>query len=83
MCCIFCHKNVVITTNPRTQARKGLISYYETNGTIFKKKHVDVDHMFIAKKFAKKNEQFNETNRRKTSCKKKGNITRRSILKFL
>jgi hypothetical protein len=34
MCCILCHKNAIIATNPRTQARKGLISYYKTNGII-------------------------------------------------
>jgi hypothetical protein len=31
VCCILCHKNLVTATNPRTQARKGLISYYKTN----------------------------------------------------
>jgi hypothetical protein len=34
MCCILCHKNLMFTTNPRTQARKKLISYYKTNGII-------------------------------------------------
>ncbi len=38
--------------NPKTKARK-LIFYYKTNGIIFLKKHVDVVHMFIAKKFEK------------------------------
>jgi hypothetical protein len=33
--------------NPRTQARKGLISYYKTNGITTIKKYVDVDHFFI------------------------------------
>jgi hypothetical protein len=33
--------------------RKGLISYYKTNGMIFRK-HVDVKHAFIAKRFEEK-----------------------------
>ncbi len=32
MCCILCHDNPINATNPRTQFRKGLISYYKTNG---------------------------------------------------
>jgi hypothetical protein len=49
MCCILCYQNLVIGINPRTQVRKGLISYYKTNGIIYLKKHVDVNHFFIAK----------------------------------
>jgi hypothetical protein len=50
MHCIFCYQNMVIGINPRTQARKGLISYYKTNITTFFKKHVDADHFFNCKK---------------------------------
>jgi hypothetical protein len=32
MCCIFYYQNLVIKINQRTQVRKGLISYYKTNG---------------------------------------------------
>jgi hypothetical protein len=39
--------------NPRTQARKGLISYYKTNGITSLKKHVDVNHFLIYKKIEK------------------------------
>ncbi len=35
MCYIFCHDNVVNATNRRTQFKKGLISYYKTNGITF------------------------------------------------
>ncbi len=31
MCCVVCHKNPIIATNPRTQARKGLNFYYKMN----------------------------------------------------
>jgi hypothetical protein len=81
MCCILCHKNAVIAMNPRTQARKGLTIYYKTNGITFFKKHVDVVHMFIAKKFEKKmNNLVKQT--KEIHLPKKGNIIRRSIFKF-
>jgi hypothetical protein len=35
MCCILYYKKLVIGINPRTQARKGLISHYKTNGITF------------------------------------------------
>jgi len=38
-------------SNPRTQARKGLISYYKTNGITSLKEHVHVNHYFISQKF--------------------------------
>jgi hypothetical protein len=30
--CIFYYKNPIIKKNPRTRVKKGLISYYKTNG---------------------------------------------------
>jgi hypothetical protein len=36
--CIFCYQEPVIGINLKTQARKGLISYYKTNGITFLKK---------------------------------------------
>jgi hypothetical protein len=37
-------------SNPRTHARKGLISYYQTNGMTSLEKHVDDDHFLIYQK---------------------------------
>jgi len=37
-------------SNPRTQARKGLITYYKMNGITSLKKHVDANHYLISKK---------------------------------
>jgi hypothetical protein len=54
MRCILCCQNLVIGINPITQMRKGLISYYETNGITSFKKHTDIDHSFIATMFVKK-----------------------------
>ncbi len=41
MRCILCYQEFVIGINSRTQARKGLISYYKTNGITSLLKHVD------------------------------------------
>jgi hypothetical protein len=35
MRCILCFDSLVNATNPRTQSRKGLISYYKINGITF------------------------------------------------
>jgi hypothetical protein len=35
MCCILCHDNPINATNPRIQFRRGLMSYYKTNGIKF------------------------------------------------
>jgi hypothetical protein len=32
MCCILCHNNPILNVNPKTQARKRLITYNTTNG---------------------------------------------------
>ncbi len=48
---IFYYQNLVVGINPRVQTRKGLISYYKTNGITSLRKHVDVDHFFIAQMF--------------------------------
>jgi hypothetical protein len=48
---ILCYQYPVIGINPKIQARKGVISYYKTNGITSFKKHVDVDHYFIAQMF--------------------------------
>jgi hypothetical protein len=61
---IFCHKNSIDATNPRTQFKRGIISYYKTNGITILKKHVNVDHGPIAKIFEEE-EQFIERKRRK------------------
>jgi hypothetical protein len=53
MQCIFCYKNPITTTNLRTQVKKRLIFYYKTNGITTLQKHVDVDHIVIAKRIEK------------------------------
>jgi len=42
---------LIIGINPKTQARKRLLSYYKTNGIFSFKKDVDADHFFIAQMF--------------------------------
>ncbi len=55
MSCILCYQNSIIRINPRTQMRKGLISYYKTNGITSFKKHVDENHSLIAQMFEEVN----------------------------
>ncbi len=50
MRCHLCYKTLVLY-NPRIKLRKGLISYYKTNGKLALKKHMDVKHGLLAKKF--------------------------------
>jgi hypothetical protein len=54
MHCILCYQELVIAINSRIQARKGLISCCKTNGITSLKKHVDVEHLIIAKMFEEK-----------------------------
>ncbi len=49
---ILCYQNVVIGINLKTQMKKGLISYYKTNGITFLKKHVQI--IFLLYKVLKK-----------------------------
>jgi hypothetical protein len=62
MRCFFCYLKVVEVCNKRTSARKGLISYYKTNGITPLKNHVDAYHVVLNKKSDKKGEQFFERN---------------------
>ncbi len=52
--CILCYDNAINIFNPRIKEKKRLIMYHKTYGIIAFKKHVDVDHYIIAKKFEKK-----------------------------
>jgi hypothetical protein len=42
--CIICHSNPIFNVNPKTQARKGLITYNTTNGIATIQKHVNSNH---------------------------------------
>jgi hypothetical protein len=43
--CILCYNIPINASNLRTQARKGLISHYNTNGITSLKKHVNAKHV--------------------------------------
>jgi hypothetical protein len=49
MRCHLCYKTPMLY-NPRIKLRKGLISYYHTNGILALKKHMYVKHGLLAKK---------------------------------
>ncbi len=82
MHCIICYQELVIGINSRTQARKGLISYYKTNGITSLKKHVDVEHTIIAKKFKEEVNSLLKGRKEKQSTKKKTIMFGGSISKF-
>ncbi len=52
-CITLCCSNPVLSLNPRKQLKKGLISYYKTNGITCLRKHVDRDHSIIFRFFEK------------------------------
>ncbi len=49
MRCHLCYKKPMLC-NPRIKLRKGLISYYKTNGISTLKKNMDVKHDLFTKK---------------------------------
>jgi formate-dependent nitrite reductase cytochrome c552 subunit len=50
MRCMNCHVNFV-SYSLRTKERKGTITYFMKNGITTLKKHVDADHIVLAKRF--------------------------------
>jgi len=80
---ILCYHNVVNIFNPRTKERKGLKTYHKTYDIIALKKHVDVDHSRIAKKFEEEinNEIIGSVEKQPT--KERPNVPRSAIFVFL
>jgi hypothetical protein len=68
MHCISCYKFPINASNLRTQARKGLISHYNTNGIASLKKRVNANHVVFG--LRRKQKQFNEKECEKTISKK-------------
>lgn len=54
MRCIICYSNHV-NANPNDKQRKGVITHYKTYEIINFKKHVNVNHKIILKKFQEVN----------------------------
>ncbi len=50
MKCLLCYNAPMNVSNPRRHARKGLISYYQTNGITSLERYVDDDHFSIYQK---------------------------------
>ncbi len=82
MRCILCYDNVVNILNPRTKERKGFVTYHKIYGIIALKKHVDVDHSIIVKKFEEviNNEIIGSVEKQPT--KKRPNVPRSAISVF-
>jgi hypothetical protein len=52
-CITSCCSKLIFSLNPRKQLKKGLLSYYKTNGITCLRKHVDRDHSIIFRFFEK------------------------------
>ncbi len=75
----FCDNGQVNESNPRTQLRKELISYYKTNGITSLKKYVNVDHVIVAKTFKEKMNSSMKGNVKRQPTKKRKNVFGASI----
>ncbi len=82
MHCILCYQKPVIGINSRTQAKKGLISYYKKNGITSLKKHVDVEHIVIAKLFEEEVNSLLKGRKENQPTKKRTIMSSESISKF-
>jgi hypothetical protein len=70
----FCDNGQVNASNPRTQIRNELISYYKTNGITSLKKYVDVDHAIVAICFKEKMNSSMKGNVKRQPTKKRTNM---------
>jgi len=78
-----CYQKLVIGINSKTQARKGLISYYKTNGITSLKKHVDVIHIIIVKMFEEEVNSLLKRKEEKQPTKKITIMSDGSIFNFI
>jgi hypothetical protein len=51
MRCFLCYHKPIESCNKRTKSRKGLISYYKTNGIIFLEKYANASHVILYNTF--------------------------------
>ncbi len=79
--CHLCYKKRLLYI-PRTKLRKGLISYYKTNGKLALKKHVDVEHDLLAKKLDEKVNSLERIQVENQLTKKRENVSSIEISKF-
>jgi hypothetical protein len=82
MHCIICYQEPIIGINSKTQARKRLIFYYKTNGITSLKKHVDAEHIVIAKLFEEEINFLLKRREEKQPAKKRAIVFSGSIIFF-
>jgi hypothetical protein len=82
MCCILCYQELVIGINSKTRARKRIFFYYKTNGIISFEKHVDAQHIVIAKMFKEKINILLKGTEKRQLAKKIVIVLSASIFKF-
>ncbi len=68
--------------NPRIKLRKGLISYYKTNGISTLRKHVDSKHNLLVKKFDEQANSFVKTKVERQLVNKRQNVSHLKFLNF-
>lgn len=85
MCCIvYCISLVgLMIINQWTRVMKGLVSYFESSGITTLKKHVNVKHGLIAKKFEEEENNNMKTWMEKKIVKKMPKIVGSAIFNFL
>jgi hypothetical protein len=79
MRCMICHVNFIFY-NLKTKERRGIITYFKKNGITILKKHVDADHVVLAKRFEKKMSFPLRNILEKQPTKKKPNVSNFEIL---
>ncbi len=77
-----CSKTLVLY-NLRTKLRKGLISYYKTNGILTLKKHADAKHILLAKELDKEVNNSVKIQVERQRTKKRQNVFSFEISKFI
>jgi hypothetical protein len=82
MHCLLCHSQPIVSTNSRKQLKKGLITYYKTNGITCLQKHLDVNHLAIYKRFQEKINNQRKKNVEKQYANKRFLISNPSTSKF-
>jgi hypothetical protein len=80
--CLLCYHEPIESCNKRTKSRKGLISYYKTNGIISLEKYANAGHVILYKAFEEKVNNSWKGNVEKELSKTRLKKSRSSIFDF-
>jgi hypothetical protein len=82
MRCSLCYHEPIESYNKRTKSRKGLISYYKTNGITSLEKYANASHVILYKTFEEKINSSWKGSVEKQLAKTHPKISRSSIFDF-